>query len=114
MATPSNNGGYDYDFIGTPPDRVVCSICHLPSRDPYLSVCCGHVFCKSCLDGVKISGTTNICPVCRNEEFITFSNKQIGREVKSLLVYCTNNAKECKWQGELNAINNHLGNSDGC
>ena len=24
--TPSNNGGYDYDFIGTPPDRVVCSI----------------------------------------------------------------------------------------
>ena len=114
MATPSNIGGHDYDFIHTPPDRVVCKICHLPSRNPYLSVCCGHVFCKSCLDGVRISAFTNACPVCRDEEFVTFPNKQIDREIKSLYVYCTNDTKACEWQGELNDINNHLGNSNGC
>ena len=115
VATPNNNGGYDYDIVSKPPDRLICKICHLPSRDPYLSVCCGHVFCKSCLDTVKkATAITNACPVCRDEEFVTFPNKAVDREVKELHIYCTNKEKGCEWQGELNYINNHLGNSDGC
>ena len=114
-ATPNNNGGYDYDLVSQPPDCLVCKMCHLPSRDPYLSVCCGHVFCKSCLDNVKkATAITNACPVCRDEEFVTFLNKAVDREVKQLHIYCTNKKKGCEWQGELNNINNHLGNSDGC
>ena len=27
---------------------------------------------------------------------------------------CTNKERGCEWQGKLNDINNHLGNSDGC
>ena len=27
---------------------------------------------------------------------------------------CTNKERGCEWQGELNDINNHLGNNDGC
>ena len=111
-ATPNNNGGYDYDLVNQPPDRLVCKICHLPSRDPYLSVCCGHVFCKSCLDNIKkATAITNACPVCRDEEFVTFPNKAVDREVKQLHTYCTNKKKGCEWQGELNDINNHLENS---
>ena len=114
IATP-NIGGYYYSFVDTPHDRYICKICHLPSRDPYLSVCCGHVFCKSCLDNVKkASAITNACPVCRDEEFVTFPNRQLDREVNSLHIYCTNKEKCCKWQGELNNISHHLGNSDGC
>jgi len=45
---------------------------------------------------------------------VTFPNKAADQEVKSLHIYCTNKEKGCKWQGELNCINNHLGNSDGC
>ena len=115
IATPNNIAGYDYKFVDTPHDRYICKICHLPSRDPYLSVCCGHVFCKSCLDNVKkASAITNACPVCRDEEFVTFPNRQGDREIRSLHMYCTNKEKGCKWQGELNDINKHLGNSDGC
>ena len=115
VATPNNIGGYDYDLVSKPQDRLICKICHLPSRDPYLSVCCGHVFCKSCLDTVKkATAITNACPVCRDEEFVTFPNKAVDREVKELHIYCTNKEKGCEWQGELNYINNHLGNSDGC
>ena len=115
IATPSNIAGYDYNFIDTPHDRYICKICHLPSRDPYLSVCCGHVFCKSCLDNVKkASAITNACPVCRDKEFVTFPNRQGDREIRSLHIYCTSKEKGCKWQGELNNINSHLGNSDGC
>ena len=112
-ATSNNIGGYDNSFITGPPvDRLVCKICHIPSRDPYLSVCCGHLFCKSCLDNA--TAITKICPMCRNEEFYAFPNKAIEREVRALHIYCTNKEKGCEWQGELNDISNHLGNSDGC
>ena len=116
MAIATHVSGYDYDLVSKPTDRVFCKICHLPSRNPYLSVCCGYLFCKACLDNAKNASTTviNICPVCRNEEFVTFPNKQLDREIKSLHIYCTNKEKGCEWQGELNYINNHLGNSDGC
>ena len=115
MVTPSSNGGYGHCFVEILHDRYICKICYLPSRDPYLSVCCGHLFCESCLDNVKrAAAITNDCPVCRDKEFKTFPNKQIDREIKGFHIYCTNKEKGCEWQGELNTINNHLGNSDGC
>ena len=107
-------GGYHYDLLDPLPDRFLCNICHLPSRNPYLSVCCGHLFCKSCLEYARKVAIKNICPVCRNEEFLTFPNKAVDREIKFLRVYCTNKMVGCEWQGELNDIKNHLRNSDGC
>jgi len=60
------------------------------------------------------SVVNNICPVCRTEDFVTFPNKQVDREVKNLFVYCANKEKGCKWQGEVNYINNHLTKDEGC
>ena len=116
MATVSSAGGFEYQFVSSPPDIVVCKICHLPTRDPHLTICCGHVFCKSCLDGMKEAKSIvdNICPVCRGEDFVTVPNKQIDREVKSLHVYCTNKGRGCEWQGEVNYIDNHLTKDGGC
>ena len=117
MATQQDVIGYEYYFVETPPDRLVCKMCHLPSRNPYLSVCCGHLFCKSCLDRNKTItvGTTGTCSVmaCK-EKFITFPQTEADREIKKLHVYCTNKEKGCEWQGELSDINNHLRNIDGC
>ena len=106
----SSDGGYDYQFVDTPLDRVVCVICHLPSRDPHMTECCGHVFCKSCLDNAKATQYAS-CSMCKDEHFNTFCNKQINREVQSLRVYCTNKEKGCEWEGEVRDISAHL---DGC
>ena len=117
MAVPTskNIAGYDYDLIDPLSDRLVCKICHFPSRNPYLSVCCGHLFCKSCLYNIrKAPAITNACPVCRDEEFVIFPNQAVDREIKCLRIHCTNKMMGCEWEGELNDINNHLGNSDGC
>ncbi|XP_065902114.1 TNF receptor-associated factor 4-like [Dysidea avara] len=111
-SSSSEVGGYEYTFTETPHHRYVCNICIHPCRDPYLTGCCGHNFCKSCLDDVK--KTENPCPCCRNEDFVTVVNKQADREIKSLHVMCTNKERGCEWQGELNELNNHLGNIDGC
>ena len=112
VATPNIIRGYEYSFVDTLHERYICKVCQLPSRDAYLSECCGHLFCKSCLNDVKtVTAITNTCPVCRDEKFKTFRNKAIDREIKDLCIYCTNKEKGCKWQGELSDINDHLVNS---
>jgi len=110
------HGGYDYQFVYSPPDRVFCAICQFPSRNPHLTVCCGHIFCKSCLDQVKNqrSRSNNGCSMCRDKKFVTFPNKQIDREIKNLDVYCGNKKKGCRWSGKLNSIRDHLSCSGGC
>ena len=111
-------GGYEYKFVDTPPDDVICQICQYPSREPYLSVCCGHVFCKSCFERCvegSIRSSVNpevkpVCPVCRSTDFQGFPNKQADRNVRNLHVLCASYQKGCQWQGEINAIDQHLNN----
>ena len=113
--TPNDVGGYEYQFVDTPSDMFVCKICQYPSREPHLSGCCGHTFCKSCLEAAKRPTTiTKACPICRDEEYTTMPNKQVDRAIRSLRVFCTNKEKGCEWQGEVNDIINHLENSNGC
>ena len=79
--------------------------------------CCrGQTICKSCLDNWLVTSGTKRCPVCSEAggSDNTHPNYPIEREVKNLHIYCINKEKGCKWQGELNNINNHLGNNDGC
>ena len=115
-----DNGGYDYQFVDPPLDMFLCKICHLPSKDPRLSVCCGHTFCNSCLDALKqtirrLSFSEDVvCPMCRSEDFSTVVNKQNERAIKSLRVFCTNKDKGCEWQGELHSLTRHFENRDGC
>ena len=109
----SKAGGYDYNFseqfVNTPLDRYFCVICQHPSRDPRMSVCCGHVFCKSCIGEVK-----SPCPMCRDENFVTFPNKQLDREIKNLDIFCTNISRGCMWQGKLSNVDDHLGKHGDC
>ncbi|XP_065903121.1 TNF receptor-associated factor 4-like isoform X2 [Dysidea avara] len=98
--TPIDIGGYDYTFVNTPPDRLVCKICNYASHDPHMSLCCGHNFCESCLENAnKATGITKACPLCRDDGFTTFRNKQADREVRSLQIVCPNEEIGCTWQG---------------
>ena len=116
MATP--RGVYDYKFVDTPLDMFLCKICHLPSKEPHLSICCGHTFCGSCLDGIKkvkpVFRGIMECPMCRSNGFRTFLNKQNERAIRSLCILCTDKHKGFDCQGEVNDITGHLRSSDGC
>ena len=106
--TAPPRGGYDYQFVNTPADTLTCTVCSLVSKEPCLSECCGHTFCKSCFEGSKQS--SNICPMCHSEEFASIFNKQADRQIQSLFVYCTNKKQGCEWQGAVNDIDAHLDN----
>lgn len=104
-------GGYDLKFASEVPDRLVCRICQLASRDPHLSVCCGHIFCKSCIENTKKSNHP-ACPICRDQQFPSVLNKQVDREVKSLTVHCSNNEEGCLWKGEARDFSVHAETCD--
>jgi len=49
----SSEIGYDNNYSWHHVDRFICKMCHLPSIDPHLRVCCGHILCNFCLDNAK-------------------------------------------------------------
>ena len=103
------SGGYEYEFTGVPPDRVLCKICQNPCRDAYLTGCCGTNFCYSCLQQLKKGTAVNkACPLCREEKFRIFPNKGLDREIKSFSVYCENRRGGCTWSGEINDVEKHI------
>ena len=61
-----------------------------------MSVCCGLLFCKSCLDRNKAAtnATTSACSIAAcKEKYVTFPQTEADREIKRLQVYCTNKEK---------------------
>ena len=71
------SGGYDYEFVNTPSDNLICKNCQCPSKEPHLSACCGHTFCRSCLEATKrAKSVSKACPMCRSEDYVTNLNKQ--------------------------------------
>ena len=101
--------GYNFEFLCTPPDWVVCLICHLPCRDPHITECCGHVMCKLCLGQAT---PPQVCPICQSTSYEVFANKQIEREVQSLKVFCSNKERGCIWNGEIKDMQSHLESCD--
>ena len=105
----ADTGGYEYDFVDVPPDRVICKICHNPCRDVHLTGCCGAHFCLACLQQLKKGTAVNkACPMCRVEKFKIFPNKQLNREIKALKVFCVNRWSGCTWSGEINNVKKHI------
>ena len=109
------SGGYEYDFVDTPPDRLVCKICHLPCREAQQSECCGKIYCKCDIDRLKATVTQPACPMCRSEDFITYPNLAIDREVQQLMVHCpAKKTTKCDWIGKLDDVDKHYSHGKEC
>lgn len=104
MSVMETIGGYEYSFVESLPDELVCKICQYPVRDPLLSECCGQNFCKSCLD-IYTDSNASFCPFCRRNHFNAFHDKRTERAVLSYHVSCC--GEGCKWKGELRRAKEH-------
>ena len=47
-------GGYDCEFVDSPPEAWECPVCLSTLRDPHLLSCCGVKICQSCIMGVSV------------------------------------------------------------
>ena len=100
--------GYECEFIEPPPKILTteCTICLHILRDPHLVSCCGHHFCKSCID--RTWSENKPCPLCNQLDFTATLDKNVQHYLSDLKVYCTNKEQGCEWVGELRHLDHHL------
>ena len=100
------NGGYDYQFVDEKklPDECTCPICTLVQREAHQVICCGKIYCKSCLDELKRKSDNFNCPNCRNSlegEHKYLPDKNMISKIRHFAIYCNNKDKGCQWEGHL-------------
>ncbi len=98
----------DYIFVHSPPDyfQTECPACLVVLRSPHLTSCCGHNFCKECIESVQRDGKS--CPLCSKEGFTLVYNRAHDVSLKQLEVYCTHRESGCEWRGTLDVLGGHL------
>lgn len=103
--------GYNYEFVDPVPDECICTICHHIQREPYQVICCGKIYCKSCLE--KHRKTTMKCPCCPaslegdDNGIKFFPDKNTSIKINHLKIFCRNKGRGCKWSGYLEAFPEH-------
>ena len=105
-------GGYDYPFVSRAnTEEYNCPICFLVLREPFLTDCCGHHFCHSCIDSVKHSNQP--CPICTKKGFNVMVDRGVERKVRELKVRCPQFLKGCRWLGTLGGLEEHIDHIQG-
>ena len=107
----SEVGGYDYDFVESPADDLLCKICQYPARDPQqTNTCCGQIFCAMCLGKYMDSKILDNkqCPYCKTVPFTFMPDARSKRYVGGLKVFCPHKSLGCTWTGELRSLEEHL------
>ena len=67
-------GGYDCEFVETPPDDLICLICTFVAKNPQQLTCCGKVYCQVCLK--EQQKRSNSCAQCRKEGAASFEDQR--------------------------------------
>ena len=103
-----NRGGYDCEFVERPSDAFQgeCPVCLLVLKEPCLISCCGHKYCRVCIERVKKD--TKPCPLCNEPDFYFLQERALERYLKDLDVWCCYKKVGCEWKGKLGKYEQHL------
>ena len=104
-------GGYDCQLVDPPPAHIQteCSVCLQILRQPCIVSCCGHKFCRECIEAVV--ETSKDCPLCNGHDFSFMAEHSLSRTLLDLVVYCSAQSDGCTWTGRLKDIEAHLNRS---
>ena len=107
-----NRGGYDCEFVETPPPAVQteCPICLHILKEPCVISCpCGQKICQECVE--PITKGSKPCPLCNKSDFTYMRDYGLERSLKEFEVWCFKKEKGCDWRGKLGEYEQHLNQS---
>ena len=99
------------EFVEPLPNELQCPLCLEFLKEPTLTSCCGHHFCRECID--RAVARSHVCPLCNDQGFQTFLNKEKQRVIGTLKIYCKRKSQGCEWVGELGRLEHHLDVEEG-
>ena len=74
-------------------------------RDPHQTTCCGHHI--SVTAGAKLQQEGKLCPMCKEPNFTTQTDKYFKRVVNGLKVRCPHKGSGCEWVDDLGSLDQH-------
>ena len=103
-----NRGGYDCEFVEPPPSsfQSECPVCLLVLKEPSLISCCGHKFCRECIERIK--KYKKPCALCNVPDFTFMRERALERSLKDMEVWCSYRKEGCEWKGKLGRVEEHL------
>ena len=103
-----NRYGYDCEFVEPPPSGLLtkCPVCLLVLKEPCLISCCGHKFCRECIE--RIQKDKKSCALCNKPDFMFMQERGLERDLKDLEVWCSYRKEGCEWKGKLGKLEEHL------
>ena len=99
------------EFVEPLPNELQCPLCLEFLKEPTLTSCCGHHFCRECIDHAITR--SHVCPLCNDQGFQTLLNKEKQRVISTLKVYCKRKSRGCEWVSELGRLEHHLDVEEG-
>ena len=104
----NERGGYDCQLVEPPPSHIQteCSICLQLLKEPCIVSCCGHKFCRECIELVRAADKD--CPLCNAHGFSFMPEHSLDRTLLGLKVFCSAKAQGCTWSGQLRELGRHL------
>ena len=103
-----NRCGYDCEFVEAPPSglQIECPVCLLVLQEPCIVSCCGHKFCRECIE--PIEKDKKPCALCNEPDFTFIRERALERSLKDLEVWCSYRKEGCEWKGKLGKLEEHL------
>ena len=95
----------EYDFVDEPSRDYYCPVTFELLRDPHQTTCCGHHI--SVTAGVKLQQEGKLCPMCKEPNFTTQTDKYFKRVVNGLKVRCPHKGSGCEWVEDLGSLDQH-------
>ena len=103
-----NCGGYDCVLVQPPPSvlQTECPVCLLVLKEPCIVSCCGHKFCRECIEPIKKGEKP--CALCNEPDFMFMRERALERSLKDLEVWCPYRKEGCEWKEKLGKLEEHL------
>ena len=95
----------EYDFVEEPSQDMFCPVTFEVLRDPHQTTCCGHHI--SATAGARLQREGKPCPMCKEPNFTTQTDKYFKRVVNGLKVRCPHKGSGCEWMGDLGSLDQH-------
>ena len=96
----------DIQFVDDSLKDCNCPVCLELLKDPFLTECCGHHFCTTCINSVQRQH--NVCPLCKTSPIKGIIDKRFKRELNEAQIYCPLQPQGCEWTGKLGHLDVHL------